>query len=158
MATNWIEKQAKKEGIKLNIKIDYHQNKKTIPLAANFSKRTLSGTLFGSNGIKNVDRWADKIAKYALKSYGPDTSKRTKTKIIPKDRDKLLARLRDIHQTDNVGLVYFINNYYSDEISVVLHSHADYTPEYAIVSYKNPGTIAHEYMLNYNKVKNKYIV
>lgn len=82
----------------------------------------------------------------ALKSYGPDTSTLTKTKIKPKDREKLLARLRDLHQTDNVGLIYFINNFYSDEVSVVLHASEDYTPEYGVVSFKNPGVIAHEFL------------
>jgi hypothetical protein len=153
MATNWIEQQAKKEGIPLNIKVDYHQsNDEIVPLKANFLKRTLSGTLFSSNGIRNVDRWADKLAKAALKTYGPDKSKKTRTKLVPKDRDKLIARLRDIHKTDNVGLLYFINNYYTDEISVVLHSHADHSPEYGIVSYKNPGTIAHEYLHLYGAI------
>ncbi len=146
LATKWIEKEAVKNGISLSIKIDYHRNKKIIPIATNFQRRTLSGTLFGSNGIKNVDRWADKVAKEALKPYGPDTSSTTKTKIVPKDREKLLARLRDIHQTDNVGLIYFINNFYTDEVSVVLHASEDYSPEYGIVSFKSPGTIAHEFL------------
>ncbi|MDF1675404.1 MAG: hypothetical protein P1U44_06765 [Vicingaceae bacterium] len=146
LATKWIEKEAMKNGINLSIKIDYHRNKKIIPIATNFQRRTLSGTLFGSNGIKNVDRWADKVAKEALKPYGPDTSSTTKTKIVPKDRENLLARLRDIHQTDNVGLIYFINNFYTDEVSVVLHASEDYSPEYGIVSFKSPGTIAHEFL------------
>ena len=145
-AIKWIEEQAKKEGVNLHIKLDYHQNKKTIPIASNFQRRTLSGTLFYSNGIRNVDRWADKVAKIALKSYGPDTSVTTKTKIKPKDRENLLARLRDIHKTDNVGLIYFINNFYTDEISVVLHSHGGDSPEYGVVSYKTPGVIAHEFL------------
>ena len=146
LATKWIEKEAKKNGINLSIKIDYHRNKKIIPIATNFQRKTLSGTLFGTSGIKNVDRWADKVAKEALKPYGPDTSTTTKTKIKPKDRENLLARLRDIHQTDNVGLIYFINNFYTDEVSVVLHASEDDSPEYGIVSFKSPGTIAHEFL------------
>ena len=145
-AMNWIEKQAKAEDIKLNIAVDFHKNGKAIPIASNFSRRTLSGTLFYSNGIRNVDRWADKIAKEALRPYGPDTSITTKTKIKPKDREKLLARLRDIYQTDNVTLIYFINNFYTDEISVALHALQDDSPEYGVVSFKNPGTIAHEFL------------
>lgn len=145
-AINWIEGEANKNGINLTIKLDYHKNKKIIPIDCNFQRKTLSGTLFPSGGIRNVDRWADKIAKEALKSYGPDTSTTTKTKIIPKDRENLLARLRDIHKTDDVALIYFINNFFTDEISVVLHSSEDNSPEYGIVSYKYPGVIAHEFL------------
>lgn len=68
-AVNWIEGEAKKNGINLSIEINYHRNKKIIPIASNLQKKTLSATLFGTNGIKNVDRWADKIAKEALKPY-----------------------------------------------------------------------------------------
>ncbi len=144
-AMRWIEEQAKKNGVDLSIQVEYHKNKKLIPIEANFSKKTLSATLFGLNGVRNVDRWADKIAKEALKSLGEDTTTITR-KIKPKDRENLLARLRDIYKTDNVALLYFINNFYTDEISVVLHSHEDYSPEYGIVSYKFPGIIAHEFL------------
>jgi len=143
---DWIENQAKRSGIDLVVKLDYHINKESVPIVANFQRKTLSGTLFYTNGVKNVDKWADKVAKEALKPYGPDTSSTTKTKIKPKDREMLLARVRDVHKTDNVGLIYFINNFYTDEISIVLHSQEDNSPEYGIVSYKNPGTIVHEFL------------
>ncbi|HCQ30646.1 MAG TPA: hypothetical protein DIU39_10190 [Flavobacteriales bacterium] len=150
-AIDWIESQAKKEGISLNIKLDYHKTpKNVIPIEGKMQKRTLTETLFPSTGVvygmKYLDRWADKIAKEALKSYGPDTSRITKTKIKPKDREKLLARLRDIYKTDNVALVYFINNFYKREMSVALHTQSSETPEYAVVSFKSPGVIAHEFM------------
>ena len=145
-ALKWIEAQAEKEGINLHIKLDYHQNNKTIPIASNFQRKTLSGTLFYSNGIRNVDKWADKVAKIALKPYGTDTSVTTREKIKPKDRENLLARLRDVYKTDNVALIYFINNFYKDEISIVLHSYGDESPEYAIISYKYAGVIAHEFL------------
>lgn len=145
-ALRWVEKQAQKNGISLSINLDYHQNGKVIPLAANFQKKTLSGTLFSQNGIKAVDKWADQIAKEALKVYGTDTSTVVKTKLKPKDRENLLARLRDINRTDNVALIYFINNFYTSEISVVLHSHDGESPEYGVVSSKNPGVIAHEFL------------
>ncbi len=145
-AIDWIEKQARNEGVNLHISLAYHQNKKTIPIEAKLTKRRLSSTLFAPNGKKNVDRWADKAAKIALTAYGPDTSSVVKTKIKPKDRTNLLARLRDIYKTDNVALLYFINTFYSDEVSVVLHSGSDDNPEYGIVSYKFPGIIAHEFL------------
>jgi len=142
----WIEDQALKDSIPLRIRFDYHQNESTVPIKGNLPRRTLGNTLLSTSGIRNLDRWADKITKEALRSFGPDNSQRTKTKIVPKNREKLLARLRDIHKTDNVALLFFINNFFTDDISVVLHSFDDDSPEYGIVSYKNPGVIAHEFL------------
>lgn len=147
IATQWIEKQAAKAGIKLNIKVDYYQDDKSVvPIEQSLTRKTLSATILGPGGIKNTDKWADKIGKTALGIYGKDTATITKTKIKPKDRERLIAKLRDFHNTDNVGLVYFINNYYTDEISVALHTGSDYSPEYSIVSFKNPEVIAHEFL------------
>ncbi len=148
-AINWIEKQAKNDSIVLYIDLVYHSNNNIIPIENKFIKKTLSATLYNPNstiGIRNVDKWADVVAKQAAKSLGPDTSVHTKTKIQPLNRDKLIARLRDIYKTDNVALMYFINNYYTDEISVALHTAVDNNIEYAIVSFKNSPVIAHEFL------------
>lgn len=148
-ARSWIEKQARSKGVNLEITVDYHQDsKKIIPIENNLPRKTLSASLITRRGVvtKGVDRWADKIGKKALQIYGPDTSTITRTKIKPKDRERLIARLRDLHQTDNVALIYFINNYYKDEISVALHTGDDQNPEYAIVSFKSPAVIAHEFL------------
>lgn len=146
VAIEWIEQKATESGINLDIVLDYHQNEGVLPIEMKLPKKTLSGTLFSPNGVSLLDRWADKVSKEALKAYGKDTSTITKAKIKPLDREKLLARLRDKHQTDNVGLVFFINNFFSDEISVVLNAHSNETPEYGIISWKQTGVIAHEYL------------
>jgi len=146
-ASKWIESQARDNGIGLDIVVDYHENDKgIIPIEKSLAKKRFGATLLGPSGIKNVDRWADKIAYYALQKYGPDTSKKTLNKIRPKDRERLIARLRDKHETENVGIIYFINSYYTDEVSAALHIGSDFDPEYAVVSYKNPSVIAHEYL------------
>jgi hypothetical protein len=146
-ATKWIEKQAKLEGIPLTIDIDFHQNEnEVIPIEGNLIRKTLSKTVLSSNGVKNVDRWADQIGNKTLRTFPADTTKITLTKIKPKDRERLIAKLRDKHETDNVALIYFINNYYTDEISVALHTQSDTEIEYAIVSFKNPSVIAHEFL------------
>jgi len=147
LATSWIEEKAKASGVPLRIKVDYHQDSKgVIPINGNLARKTLTQTALAVGGVKNVDRWADKIGKEALRAYGPDTSVITKTKIRPFDRERLIARLRDIHGTDNVALMYFINNYYTNEISLALHTGSHDNPEYAVVSYKTPAVIAHEFL------------
>lgn len=147
VAMSWIEQQASNAGIPLNITLDFHQDEdQIIPIEANLTRKTLSATLLSVNGLRSVDKWADKIGKQALKIYGPDTSTVTRTKIKPKDRERLIARVRDEHHTDNVVLIYFINNYYTDEISATLHTASDIDPEYSIVSFKHPTVIAHEFL------------
>ncbi len=148
-AIYWLERQAKERNINLDIELDFHQDsKRIIPIESNLPRKTLSASLFTSTGIntRNIDRWADKVGKKALQIYGPDTSTITRTKINPKDRERLIARIRDIHKTDNVALMYFINNYYTDEISVALHIGSNNNPEYSVVSFKNPSVIAHEFL------------
>ncbi len=146
-AISWMEAQATQANVRLNMSLEYHQNSKgVIPIEGRFSRKTLSETISATNGIKQVDTWADQIARTALGSFGPDTSVVTNTKVKPRDRERLIARLRDIHKTDNVALIYFINNYYKEEMSVALHTASRENPEYAIVSYKNPGVIIHEFL------------
>lgn len=149
-AINWIEQKAGFDSIYLDIELDYHESKQGIvPIKNNFSKKTLHSTLYKKplwSGVKDIYRWADKIAKEAGKSLPPDTSGMTNIKNDLKDRERLIARIRDIHRTDKVALMYFINNYYSDEISLTLDIHNDQNIEFSIVSFKNPSVIAHEFL------------
>jgi hypothetical protein len=144
-----LEKQAKENNIPLAIKVKYHQNGKTIPLVNNFPDKTLSGTLFSplpSFGVPKLDRWSDRLARTAGLSLPKDTSKIVKTFNKLTDRERLIARLRDLNKTDNVALMYFINDYYSEDISLALHTSNNTSPEYSIVSFKRPAVIAHEFL------------
>ena len=148
-ATTWLEQKARENNTALAIKIRYHQNKRAIPIVQNFSNRTLSRTLLTKVpqvGIGRVDRWANLIARNAGKSLPPDTATRITTKNTISDRERLIARLRDMYKTDNVALMYFINNYFEDEMSVTLHSANDDKTEYSIVSFKHPSVVTHEFL------------
>lgn len=148
-AKYWLENLAKENGIKLTIDIKFHQNGKIIPILNNFSDKTLSGTLFSpipSIGVPKLDRWSDRIARTAGLSLPKDTSKIVKTFNRLTDRERLIARLRDIYKTDNVAIMYFVNDYYSEDISLALHTGNSSSPEYAIVSFKRPAVIAHEFL------------
>lgn len=146
ISVDWLQEQARKRNIPLDINVQYHKNKDMIPIVGKFKNKTLASTLFAQNGVKNINKWADRIAKIASESLGPDTSEITNTKLKPRNREKLIARLRDIYKTDNVVLVYLINNYYKDEMSVALHTAFTDDVEYAIVSFKNPPVFAHEFL------------
>ena len=149
-AMEWIEQKAKEDSIFLNISLDYHITPHgRIPIKGDLSKKTLSATLYKRplwSGIRDIYRWADKIAATAGKSIPKDTCITTNIKNDHKNRERLIARLRDIHKTDKVALLYFINNYYTDEISVTFDVTSDNNVEFAVVSFKNPSVIAHEFL------------
>lgn len=147
-AAAWLEAQATLNGIPLDIEVVCHSNKKIVPITKNLPNGTLSGTLYPNVpvGVMKLRRWADGVSKQAGLGLPKDTSSiiRTPNKII--NRERLLARLRDIYKTDNVALIFFINNYYTEEISVAIDSRTNGMPEFAIVSFKDPAVIAHEFL------------
>jgi hypothetical protein len=148
-ATRWVEKEATDNNVPLTIEVKYHQNKLVIPIAQNFTNRTLSRTLFTPTlplGIRKVDQWSSAIARTVGKALPPDTAASIRTKNSLADRERLIARLRDIYKTDNVALMYLINNYHQNELSVALHTDVDDKTEYAVVSFKQPAVIAHEFL------------
>ncbi len=146
-AAKWIETQALSANVNLEIELDHYRDEDLIiPINETLLRRSLSATLAMRSGVQNVDRWADRVGNKALQIFGADTATITRTKIKPYDRERLMARVRDIYETDNVALMYFINNYYTDEVSVAMHTAQDKNPEYAVVSGKVPAVIAHEFL------------
>jgi hypothetical protein len=148
-AIHWIEKKAAENNKSLDIEVHYPQNNHKIPIALDFPRKTLSGTLFQSSfsaGLRSIQSWSDKIAATAAKTLPPDTSKIITTRNSMADKERLIARLRDIYQTDNVALIYFVNNYYKDELSVTFNINSKDLVEYSIVSFKQPAVIAHEFL------------
>lgn len=148
-AVDWINQKAKENKKFLSIELAYHSNNQKVPIAMDLPKKTLSETLFQSNftaGLKAVHKWSDKIAVSAGKSLPPDTSKIITTKNTLADKERLIARLRDIHKTDNVAIMYFINNYFKNEVSIAFNTNSLSEIEYSVVSFKKPSIIAHEFL------------
>lgn len=148
-ASCWIENKAHENSIPLKIKIAYHQKNGKIPISLNLAKKTLSATLFQKNlntGYKTISKWADQIAAIAAKDLPTDTASIISTKNELNNKERLIARLRDYYKTDNIALIYFINNYYSNELSVTLNTNISNDVEYSIVSFKSPSVIAHEFL------------
>lgn len=150
-AIRWVEKQALAKGMNLNIQFEYAQHKDgRIPFKKDLRNKTLSGTLFMyprlATGIKQVDKWADEVAKQAAANLPEVKSGIILTQNKNNSRERLIARLRDLHQTDNVAVMYFTNSYFENELSVTLHTANDNKIEYAVVSQKNSAVIAHEFL------------
>ncbi|MCC6702893.1 MAG: hypothetical protein IT221_15280 [Fluviicola sp.] len=149
-AKTWIVNQAFKRNKTLSIEVAYLKMDSITPVKEEFQFKTLSGTLFKyinlSKGIKMVDNWADASAKKYAKRLPPETSKEILSNNKLNDSERLIARMKDLYGTDNIVLMYFINNYYENEISVVLHSGDTMHVEYGVVSAKSSSVIAHEFL------------
>lgn len=155
-AVDWIGVQAEKSNIPLNIKVEYHKNNNgIIPIKNNFSLGSFSKTLFPpgdvseyeriQRGISFVDKWADKLAKEVSKTFDISADSSFNLSKARKLED-LVLRLRMHYQTENIALMFFINEYYTKEISASFHCNTDDIPEYAVVSDKLPAVIIHEFL------------
>lgn len=153
VSINWLEKQAKMNGKTLNIQLEHGINARrdsAIPFKEAFRFKTLSRTLFKytdlSRGIDLVDKWSDNVSKDVARDLPNDDSKITLTKNRSNNRERLIAKLRNIYKADNIALIFFINNYFENEISIALHTSSGSETEYAVVSEKSPTVIAHEFL------------
>lgn len=153
VSINWLEKQAADYGKSLDIELDYGVNvskNNVIPFKEKFKYETLSGTLFKymdlTKGIDLLDQWSNDVSKDVARTLPDDTSEVILTKNRSNNRERLIAKLRNKHKTDNIALMFFINNYFENEISIALHTSSGTETEYAIVSEKHPTVIAHEFL------------
>lgn len=144
MAADWLEGQASQRGVPLNIHVATYEKAGVIPVRSELPRGGLSATLNTTRPARALDRWADKAARIAHASFPRDTARATLTKITSKDRERLIAQLRDQYGTDNVALLFMVNNYYKDDVSVAVHTGSLTSIEYAAIAFKRPGVIAHE--------------
>lgn len=107
---------------------------------------SLSKLLFSADGIERIDMWGNAVARKASEAFPPDSSPVVYTKNVITNRERLIARLRDQYKTDNVVLMYFLNNYYTEEVSLAMFTGGGKLTEFGIVSFKYPAVIAHEFL------------
>lgn len=146
VAAHWIEEQAALRGKDVRIEVVTHDKAGVVPVRSDLPRGGLHGAIMSVSPANNLDRWADKAGRQVLSAFPRDTARITLTKIVPKDRERLIARVRDIYRTDNVALMMFVNNYYNDEASVAMHIASTTSIEYAAVAFKRPAIIAHEFL------------
>lgn len=146
LAARWIEYQARMRGVDLRVSVVTHEKAGVVPVRSELPRGGLLGAIRGLNAANALDRWADKAGRQVLSAFPRDTAQMTLTKIATKDRERLIARVRDLYRTDNVALMMFVNNYYNDEASVALHTGSTTAIEYAAVAFKRPAIIAHEFL------------
>jgi hypothetical protein len=144
-AITWIEDQAKKNGIQLNIISDYYIGKEYTTVKRNLPYETVIKSANTPNlgkGLDALNLWADNIAK----KVGNEAQIVEKDGIPeiqnPRNKERLVAHLRDEKKVESVALLYMVNNYYRDDISLPVNQLDTKDVEFAIVSYKYPAVIA----------------
>ena len=145
IAIQWIEEKARENNIQLNILSDYFIGEEFTTVRKNLPYETVieSATTPNFNkGQEELSKWADNIAN----RVGAEVNIVEKDGIPeirnPKNKERLVAHLRDEKQVESVALLYMVNNYYRDDISIAINHLDTEDIEFSIVSYKYPAIIA----------------
>lgn len=130
-AVKWIEKQAEKSNVSdLSFDVEYYRNDTSQYIYQNLST-PVKKILSKPEGAVEINAWTDKIAK---KIAGV------------KNRERLIAKLRDEHNVESVVLMFMVNNYYRAGYSYTLNTQSVDDVEYSLIGTKEPTLIASEIM------------
>jgi hypothetical protein len=137
-AIDWIEQLAQENNISLKLKLNYPTlDDSVMRVERKLPRKSVFASVYSQNGLKNLKRWSDEIAKKVYEKTGASD-------IAKGSKERLIAYIRNKEKTESVALMFFVNNYYKNDLSVCIKSPDDV--EYCIVSYKYPVVIAHEFL------------
>lgn len=145
IAIQWIEEKAGINGIPLNIISDFYIGTEYTTVNRNLPMPTIKGTLESQNlkkGLYELNKWGDYVARIVgseLEMTEKDGIPEIKN---PRNKERLVAHLRDDKQVESVALLYLVNNYYRNDISLTINHLGTDDVEFAIVSYKYPSVLA----------------
>ena len=149
VAKAWLEKQADKNGIPLNIKTDYYIGNEYTTINKNLPKKTVLESIEEPNfekGISALNNWGDQVSKIVGESlYIKDKDGIPETS-PPRTKERLIAHLRDEYRVESIALMFFVNNYFREDISIAINTMNTDDIEYAIISYKYPAEISHYFI------------
>jgi hypothetical protein len=152
VAVAWLEKQAQNNNINLRIKTDYYIGKEFATITRNLPFGTVNMSITEPNfktGLVAINKWADNLSKKVGESFVITEKDGIPQQQNPKDTERLIAQLRDEFGVESVALVFMVNNYYRTDISFAVNTLTNDDVEFAIVSYKYPAEIAHNFLRLY---------
>ncbi len=148
-AIQWLHIQARENDIPLNIVADFYIGSEYTTIRRNLPGPTVleSFTEPNSKQVKeNIKRWSDGVAKIV----GESVTLRPKDGIPevrpPRNKERLVAFLRDENKVESVALFFLVNNYYKSDVSMPVNTFSTEDIEFVIVSYKYPSEIAHNFL------------
>ncbi|MBI4645850.1 MAG: hypothetical protein HY738_04420 [Bacteroidia bacterium] len=125
IAAKWLEEQAMKNNINLKLSTDYYIGQNFLTIIKDLPEGTVRKSLTTPNlatGIENINKWADFIAKKAGATFDIVEKEGIPEVKNPKNKERFIAYLRDQHKLESVGLLFLVNNYYRDDISVAVNT------------------------------------
>ena len=128
-AINWIKDQAVKNNVNLNLCFDYLSTDTGRTVEHNLPG-TVSKVLAAEEGIEQLEKWGNRVVNKVYSDF--------------KDKERLVAKLRDQYNVESVVLLYMLNNYYKDDCSISLNTMSNDYVEFAVTSFKEPALLAHE--------------
>jgi len=146
VATRWIQQKAIDNNIKIQFSTDYYVGPEYTTIKKNLPEESILLSVTKPNkkqGVANINKWSDYIARKAGDSFNITEKDGLPTIKKPKNKERLIALLRDQYDVESVVLLFMMNNYYKTDISIQLNTMHTKEIEYAIVSYKYPSEIAH---------------
>jgi len=146
VAARWLESQAKRHDIALNVKTDYYIGDEFATIQRNLPRNSVRETLEDQNLIKgmgSLNRWGDYVSKIIGESLYIKEKDGIPMQKKPGTKERLIAFLRDEYQVESVAFLLMLNNYYRSDISLAINTLNNDDVEFSIVSYKYPSEIAH---------------
>ena len=146
LAKKWLLEQARKNNVPLVIKTDYYIGKDVSTVNKNLPSGSVEKSAQNPNfkkGLKELNDWADFIARKVGSSFNITQKDGIPEVKNPRNKERLIAWLRDEYKVESVALLFFVNNYYKTDISLQVNTMNSDDVEFSIVSYKYPSEIAH---------------
>ena len=148
-AITWLHTEARNNKIPLNIKVDFYIGPEFTTITRNMPETTVYKSVTNPNMRKakeNLNRWSDAIAKIAGASVTIHEKDGIPEIKPPKNKERLVAFLRDENKVESVAMFYLVNNYFKSDISIPVNIFDTEDVEFAIVSYKYASEIVHNFL------------
>jgi hypothetical protein len=148
-AINWLQTEARKNKISLNILADFYIGSEYTTLRRNLPGGSVYNSIAEPNLRKakeNINTWANGASRIVGKSLTLRNKDGIPEIRSPGNTERLIAYLRDENRVESVALVFFVNNYYKSDISIPVNTFDSDNVEFAIVSYKYASDIAHNFL------------
>ncbi len=149
IARKWLLEQAKKYNVSVSIQTDYYIGKEFTTITKNLP----NGSVYQSaitpsfkDGLAELNSWADWIAKKAGATLNITQKDGIPGIKNPRNKERLIAYLRDNYKVESVALFFMVNNYFKTDISLPINTMNTNDVEFAIVSFKYPAEIAHNFL------------
>lgn len=149
IAIRWLQEQARLNNIPLHIKSDYYIGPEYSTVNKSLPQGSVYKTVTEPNvrtGLNTLNSWADGIAKRAGTTLNIPEKDGIPDIKNPRNKERLIAYLRDAYQVESVALLFMVNNYFKTDISIQVNTFDTEDVEFAVVSYKYPSEIAHNFL------------